>query len=185
MNIGQRIIIVGTTGSGKSTLAGELARLLNIPHVELDGLFWKENWTQTPNDEFRQKVETTIKQAGKHWVVDGNGRITRDIVWTQADTLIWLDYPLYIIYWQLFWRTLQRTLGRQKLWNGNRERFWTQFLSRDSLFLWAWQSHSRRRRNYNTIIAENQFPNLQILHFQHPREADKWLKQLQQASRPS
>ena len=104
---------------------------------------------------------------------------SRSITWPHADTVIWLDYPLYIIYWRLFWRTLKRTLGKMELWNGNRERLRVQFFSRDSLFVWAKDSHYRRHKMYETIIAENYFPNLTFLRFRHPRETANWLKQLQ------
>ena len=179
MEVGQRIIIVGNTGSGKSTLAGELSHLFDIPHIELDALQWNANWIPTPDSEFRERVKAAISAAGQQWVVDGNYGIAREIIWSQGDTLIWLDYPLYIIYWRLFRRTLQRTIGKVELWNGNRERFREQFLSRESLFLWAWQSHHRRNLTYSEIISQNQFPNLQILHFKYPRETENWLRQLQ------
>jgi adenylate kinase family enzyme len=182
MEIERRIVVVGNTGSGKSTLAKQLAGYFGIPYIEQDSLFWNENWTETPEETFRQKVKEAIQQAGNQWVIDGNYGLSRDIVWSQADMLIWLDYPLSIIFWRLFWRTLKRTLSKVELWNGNRERFWKQFLSRDSLFWWAWTSHQKRKQTYNEIIAENQFPNLQILHFRYPNETEKWLRQLQAAS---
>ena len=33
-----RIVVLGTSGSGKTTLARELARVLHVPHIELDAL---------------------------------------------------------------------------------------------------------------------------------------------------
>jgi adenylate kinase family enzyme len=181
MEMGQRIIIVGNTGSGKSTLAGELARLLHVSHIEFDALYWNANWIPTPDTEFREKVKIAIVEAGQQWVIDGNYSAARDMVWAEGDTLIWLDYPLYLIFWRLLRRTFQRTIGKVELWNNNRERFWEQFFSRESLFLWAWQSHYRRKRTYSEIVSQNQFPNLRILHFKHPRDTDKWLRQLQVA----
>lgn len=41
-----KIIIIGTTGSGKSTVAKKLSEKLNVPHIQLDFLFWKPNWEQ-------------------------------------------------------------------------------------------------------------------------------------------
>lgn len=176
--IGKRIIVVGTTGSGKSTLARELARLVRAQHIELDSLFWGANWSETPDEVFLKKVADAIYSAGDKWVVDGNYSRTRELVWPHADTLIWLDYPLHIIFWRLFWRTLRRTLQQQELWNNNRERFIKQFFSRDSLFLWAWQTHHKYQQSYQTMIAEQHYPRLTVLRFTHPHQTETWLKQL-------
>ncbi len=35
-----KIHIIGASGSGKSTLAGNLSKLLQIPHYDLDDIFW-------------------------------------------------------------------------------------------------------------------------------------------------
>ncbi len=87
---GQRINVVGVTGSGKTTLARRLSDRLDIPHVELDALFWGPGWTETPDDVFRERVRQAL--AGERWVVDGNYSRIRDIIWPRADTIIWLDY---------------------------------------------------------------------------------------------
>jgi adenylate kinase family enzyme len=99
----------------------------------MDALFWGPDWSQRPYDELRPIVDEATN--GTDWVVGGNYSRTQDIVWPKADTLVWLDYPLTLIMWRLWWRTLRRVFLRERLWNDNRERFWKQFLSRDSLFL--------------------------------------------------
>jgi len=52
----RRIAVVGTTGSGKSTLAGNIAHRLHIPHIELDALHWKPNWSETSRAEMRARI---------------------------------------------------------------------------------------------------------------------------------
>ena len=86
----RRIAVVGTSGSGKTTLAHRLAERLGIPHVELDALHWGPNWTPVAADLFRERVAQAL--SGEAWVVDGNYSRVRDIIWTRADTLVWLDY---------------------------------------------------------------------------------------------
>jgi len=133
--LGRRIVVVGTTGSGKTTLAGELARRLEVSHVELDALHWEPNWVEAPIGIFRERVIRAV--SGGAWVADGNYSAVRDIVWSRADTIVWLDYSLPAILCRLTRRTFRRIFTREELWNGNRERIWVQFLSRDSIFLWA------------------------------------------------
>ncbi len=86
----RKIVVIGSTGSGKTTLALRISEQLQIPHIELDALYWGPNWTETPQDIFREKVAVAL--AGDEWVVDGNYTKTYDIVWGRADTIIWLDY---------------------------------------------------------------------------------------------
>lgn len=111
--LGQRIIVVGTSGSGKTTLALWLGRHLGIPHVELDALHWEPHWTEAPLEVFRERVVVAL--AGERWSVDGNYSDVRDLVWPHAETLVWLDYPLFIILWRLMRRTIGRILSHQEL----------------------------------------------------------------------
>jgi adenylate kinase family enzyme len=61
-----------------------------------------------------------------------------------AHTVVWLDYPLWLIYWRLFRRSLKRIISREILWNNNRESFYSQFFAKDSLFVRAKQMYKRR-----------------------------------------
>jgi len=67
---GTRINVVGTTGSGKTTTARRLAERLGLRRIELDALFWKPGWEQTPDDEFLPAVDKAT--LGDNWVLDGN-----------------------------------------------------------------------------------------------------------------
>jgi broad-specificity NMP kinase len=114
----RRISVVGTIGSGKTTFARKSAKLLDVPHVELDALHWEPNWVEAPNYLFRERVKQSLE--GDSWVVDGNYHQVRDIVWSRADTVVWLDYPFRTIIDRLARRTLRRILTHEELWNGIR-----------------------------------------------------------------
>jgi len=66
----KRIAIIGTSCSGKTTLARQLSKLLHIPHIELDTLFWKKNWQIADREQFRKNVARVVEQG--NWVIDGN-----------------------------------------------------------------------------------------------------------------
>jgi adenylate kinase family enzyme len=172
----QRIVVVGTTGSGKTTLAAELARRLSVPHVELDALHWEANWVEAEREVFRERVSQVL--SGDTWVVAGNYSKARDLVWSRADIIVWLDYPLSLILWRLLWRTVKRTITQQDLWKGNRERFREQFFSRDSLFLWALQSHPRHRRKYPADLDDPAYAHLRLVRLHSPRETEDWLARI-------
>ena len=171
-----RIVILGTTGAGKTTLAQRLSRTLGVPTVELDAIRHGPNWTETPDDEFRRRVADALR--GDAWIVDGNYSIARDIIWHRATTIVWLDYSFPLVFWRLFRRTMTRGIMRKKLWNDNTEDLWRHFLTRDSLFLWAFQTHWKRRKSLAPVLALPEYAHIEVLRFKSAKETEKWLKRL-------
>lgn len=171
----QRIAVIGATGSGKTTLARELAQRLGYRHVEMDSLHWEPNWVEAPIDIFRARVAQAL--SGSDWTIDGNYSKVRDMIWRRADTIVWLDYPLPIIFWRLGWRTLKRIVTREQLWNGNRET-WRAVFGRESLFLWVLQSRPRHRIEYPRLFQQSEYAQLQVIHLQSPRATEQWLEQV-------
>ena len=174
----RRIIVVGTTGSGKSTLAEQLANRLDLDFIELDALNWGPNWTPAGGDTLLARVAEAIRSPG--WVVAGNYSATRSITWPQAEAIIWLDYPLWIIFWRLVKRTWQRIWSKEQLWSGNRERLGSQLKlwSDDSLFHWLFKTYWRRKREYPQLFVMGEFAHLHILRFHSPSETQAWLDRL-------
>lgn len=169
----RRVVVVGSTGSGKTLFAQRLAERLDAPAVELDALHWGPNWTMAEVDVFRERVREAL--AGERWVADGNYSKARDIIWSQADTLIWLDLPLPLILWRLLRRSVRRAISQEELWNGNRETFRGQFLSRDSLLLMLFPSRAQQRKTYPRILQQPEYSHLRVLRFRRSREVERWL----------
>jgi adenylate kinase family enzyme len=175
---GPRIVVVGVTGSGKTTTALRLSGILGIPHIELDALHWLPSWVPMEREPFRQAVAQAL--SGPAWVTDGNYIKARDIIWERATTLIWLDYSLPVILWQLTLRTWKRVFTREVLWNGNRETLRGAFFSKDSLFLWALQTYPRFRQEYSKHQTMPGGAHLQMIHLRSRRETGAWLSQLEE-----
>ena len=171
-----RIAIVGSTGSGKTTLAKALSESLGVSHVELDAFQHGPDWLQTPEKEFRKLVDWATL-AGS-WIADGNYHIARVIVWPRATMLVWLDYGFPLIFLRLFKRTMLRGILGTELWNGNREKLWRHFFTKESLFLWLFQEYSRRRREITEATALPEYGHLQVLKFRSPAESEKWLHEV-------
>jgi hypothetical protein len=170
---GRRLVVVGSTGSGKSTLARQLAEKLSAVWIDLDNLHWEPNWTEAPDDVFRERVSAAIQQES--WVVAGNYHQVRDLVWPHADTIIWLDYAFLVVLGRLIRRTLWRMVTREAICNGNRESFRLIFLSKDSIILWLFQSYWRNRRKYPLLFAEPGHAHLAVMRHRGPIETRRWL----------
>jgi adenylate kinase family enzyme len=172
-NCGRRISVVGTTGSGKTTLALQAAQRLQIPHIELDALHWEPNWTAVSDRVFRARVAEAL--SGDRWIVDGNYSKVRDIVWSRADTVVFLDYSFWVVMKRLLRRTLRRSLKREELWNGNRENIQKSFFSQESIVLWMLQTYQRNRKKYPVLFQQPEYAHLSVVHLQSPQMADEWL----------
>jgi len=173
----RRISVVGTIGSGKTTFARKTSQLLSVPHVELDALHWEPNWVEASNNLFRERIKQSL--LGNSWVADGNYHQVRDIVWSKADTVVWLDYPFRTIIARLARRTLRRILTHETLWNGNQEHIRGLF-TKDSVFLWAVRTYRRRRRQYPDLLSRPENSHLAVVRLRSPREATRFLSTLGQ-----
>lgn len=174
--LGTRVVILGLSGSGKTTLAATLTRALDAPHVELDALHWEPNWTMAQRDVLRERVAAAI--AGDAWVLDGNYSHVRDLTWPRATAIIWLDYPFPLVMARLFRRTIWRGVRGVTLWNGNRERLWPQFFSRDSLFLWIIQQRPKHKREYPLIPTLPEAAQARFIRLRSTRETTRWLAEI-------
>lgn len=171
----QRVVIVGGSGAGKSTLAAKLAERLDAPAVELDGLFHQRNWEPTPTPEFRARVAAALDT--ERWVVAGNYSTVMDIVHGQADTIVWLDRPRWLMTWRVVRRSLRRVIRREELWNGNRER-WRNLISRDpevNIIVWAWTHHDAHTRRYEGFAASNFWAHAEVHRLRTRRDVRQFL----------
>lgn len=156
-----RIVILGTSASGKTTLAQKIAAKKCIPHFQLDVLFWKPGWTETPRKEFHDKIKQAIA-TNNSWVICGNYNSAKQITLPVATDIIWLNYPLYKNLWRGLKRSVQRILSDGEPFAGCKETFRLTFLSKDSILLWILNSHKRRITEYTPLLTNTNFPEAKI-----------------------
>lgn len=173
----RRVSVIGSVGSGKTTFARALARKLDVTYVELDALHWGPGWTPADDAAMRDRVAQAI--AGDAWVIDGNyWRKIGGLVWTRADTVVWLDPPWLLTFFRVLTRTISRSLRRAELFSGNRETLREAFLSRESILLFAIRTAPGRRRIGEERLAQPEYAHLAVHRFRSQAAADRWLASL-------
>ncbi|WP_079477295.1 topology modulation protein [Halobacillus salinus] len=99
----KRIMITSVSpGAGKSTLARQLGDILGIEAYHLDRYFWKPGWVQATEEEFEEKQQEMVSEES--WIIDGNYTGTYEIRTSRADTIIYIELPLYTCLFRVFKR---------------------------------------------------------------------------------
>ena len=161
----QRVVIVGPGGAGKSTLARRLGARTGLPLIHLDEHFWHPGWIETPRDTWRIRQRELF--AGDAWIADGNYSATLDERLPRADTVIFLDFPV----WRTIPRALRRSIGHRGTAvqaEGCPERVDVQFL--------RWIANYRRRSRPVVLaaIAEHA-PRARVHVLRNPRAVDAFV----------
>lgn len=141
----RRVWVSGVPGAGKTTLARQISHEFDLPHTELDALYWQEGWTTLSHDDFRHCVNSITLED--RWVIDGYFAEVVDLIDRRLDTFIWLDVALPIALSRVLGRTYRRVKHQERFWNGNIET-WRSVLSRRSIIVYALTS-------YRDIRSEN------------------------------
>lgn len=109
---GTKIFITGIVASGKTTLAKRLSEQLQIPWYELDGIVYPQTETgrhkRTPQEQL--EVIREIDRSGA-WIFEGTDRESYRCLLEMADTIIFLDPPLWKRRIRIFTRYVKQNLG--------------------------------------------------------------------------
>ena len=161
----KRIMIIGQPGSGKSTLARRLGRVLDLPVVHIDHIHWKAAWVERSGpDKDRLCSEVHARDA---WIFEGGRSSTWPERLNRADTLIWLDFPLSVRAWRVFWRTIKyHGKTRQDLPEGCPEHFNWEFTQ------WIWNTRSTGRQRMQQLF-ESTPKNKESFHLRNNLEVEK------------
>src|SRR5262249_5063159 len=151
----RRVMVIGGSGAGKSTLGRRLAKALELPLIELDVLYWRPGWIDTPMREFRDVVARLA--AGPAWIMVGNYSTMFDLRMPVADTIVWLDFGRWICMYGVL-RRIVRDYGRVRegMPEGCPERVDAGFLK----YVWNFQTEYRPK----IVAALEEFAGQTQLH---------------------
>lgn len=166
----RRVLVIGVSGAGKSTLAAALSQKLGLPFVPTDDLYWKPGWQRISSEALQGPLDAITREP--RWVLDGNFDDLRELVWVRADTILWLDYPRYVVLPQLMRRNLGWYVSQKPVWSGNVMTLGKALSGvRHSL-----RGYGGKRRNYPDWLGA--CSHAQVVRFEHPRAAERWLEAL-------
>ena len=174
----ERIVVIGSSCAGKSTFAEQLAKQLNIEYIELDQLHWLPNWEERPDSEFRDLVKTAT--ANDTWVIDGNYNVVRDIVWSRATTIIWLNHAFPVVIYRSVKRSITRVISKKELFAGNVESFRKTFCSRHSIILWVLKTYHKKRKSYPKLLHQQTCKGTEIVELTNQSKVDDYLSMLKE-----
>lgn len=105
-----KIYIIGIVASGKTTLAKSLSKKFGVPWYELDCIVHHETETERYKRTPQQQLEV-IRNIDKNgeWIIEGTYRESCHCLLDMADTVIFLDPPL----WKRKIRILKRFIKQQ------------------------------------------------------------------------
>ena len=171
----ERVNIIGTSGSGKSTFGRQLSKLLGLPFIEMDSLYWGPNWTERPDEEFLAKVEASTEPA--RWVLDGNYQRTTPIKWRHVQLVIWIDLSLVRTLYRVASRSLKRSINKTEIWpsTGNCETFRKSFFSRQSVILWANSSYKANRKTFCEMMESREYEHIWFMRLGSKRAVESFL----------
>lgn len=142
MDFGNRIAIVGNAGGGKTTLARRLGALLDLPVVHVDSIQYLPNWGRTDIAECDAVLDQAASEA--RWIIDGFGSddvIARRV--ERADTLVFVDFPLWRHYWWAAKRQWRSRLGQRAELPENCPEFKISYTKRLIFVMWLVQRQYR------------------------------------------
>jgi adenylate kinase family enzyme len=178
----RRINVVGTSGSGKSTFGRQLAEVLDIPHYEMDRLFWKPDWVGATDEELFESVRQVTEQES--WLLDGNYTRTTPVKWSRVELVIWLDMSFLRTLSRVTKRVLQRSFSQEEIWpdTGNKESLRKAFLTKDSIIWWMLTSYRRNRKKYLAAMDTPEYEHIRFVRLRSPQEVEWFLESIREVS---
>jgi adenylate kinase family enzyme len=152
-----KVAVFGNTGGGKSTLAIRLAEITGLPLFVLDLIQFRggryrseeKDGGKIPDDEYLA-IHNDILNRDR-WIVDGYGSLLS--TWERlsaADTLVYIDLPMYAHYWGVTKRFAMGLFQNPKGWPENSP-VWESTLD---AYRVAWRCHRHLTPRYRQFVAD-------------------------------
>ena len=166
-----RVLVTGLPGSGKTSVAMSLAEQLEVPHIEVDRLYYGPGYAT--REDFLPELQRAIGESA--WCLDDFGAPeSRDLLWQQADVLVWLDLPFGVAFVRAVRRTWRRLRDRVEILPGCRESWLGWARPYHPVFL-ALTTHRRTRKAMEERLRSPEFSHLTVVRLRSDHEVEQFL----------
>ena len=172
----ERVAVFGNAGGGKSTLARRLARLTALPLYAVDMLQYPTADAKRPHAEYLQAHAEVL--AHDRWIIDGFGCVPS--AWERfprAETLVYVDLPLYLHFWWVTKRLLQSFYRTPEGWPAGSP-MWSSTLSSYRVL---WPCHRRLTPRYRQLVASAR-ASKRVHHLRSAQDIAAFLQQVDRES---
>ena len=169
----KKVAVFGNTGGGKSTLSLKLSEIRNLPVYVLDKIQYKPGGSEVLYEDYKRTHEQII--AKDEWVIDGFGCL--ETLWlrlNKADTLVYIDLPLYVHFWWVTKRFLTGFFNPPKGWPDNSP-IWKS--SMNSYYI-LWLCHQRLTPKYRDYVLQAK-GSKQVYHLQSTQQIKQFFESIQ------
>ncbi|MBD2449699.1 adenylate kinase [Nostoc sp. FACHB-152] len=114
----KKVAVFGNAGGGKSTLSKKLSEITSLPLYILDKIKYQPGGVQVLDEDYKRTHDDIL--ATDRWIIDGFGSM--ETLWPrldEADTLIYIDLPLYVHGWWVTKRFITGYLKPPEGWPQN------------------------------------------------------------------
>jgi adenylate kinase family enzyme len=94
----KKVAVFGNAGGGKSTLSKRLSQITGLPLHVLDKIQFRSGETEVSSEDYKRAHQQILDSD--RWIIDGFGCM--ETLWlrlNEADTLVFVDLPLYVHFW--------------------------------------------------------------------------------------
>jgi adenylate kinase family enzyme len=94
----QKVAVIGNAGGGKSTLSRRVSEITGLPLHVLDKIKYRSGGIEVSHEDYKRAHQQILQTD--QWIMDGFGCM--ETLWVRldaADSLIFVDLPLYLHFW--------------------------------------------------------------------------------------
>ncbi|MEH1819439.1 MAG: adenylate kinase [Nostoc sp.] len=166
----KKVAVFGNAGGGKSTLSKRLSQITGLPLYVLDKIKYQSGGTELPHEDYKHAHQQIL--VTDQWIIDGFGCM--ETLWPRldkADTLVFIDLPLYMHFWWVTKRLITGYFQPPSGWPQNSPILRSSLSSYRAL----WLCHKYLTPKYREFIEQAQSIK-NVYHIRSTKEISQFLE---------